>query len=173
MKQLGHYETLNKMPKVYTDCILYLCGVSYENLGLILRSADIFDITTIYYYGDAGINQKQLSKISRNSKLQIHFVDDLNVLEDLKKEGYDIVALEITDTSVPLRTVHFQNKICLVVGNERNGVPESILDISDYACHIEMIGGNISSLNVAIATSIAMYEMTRCCLENEDGITTD
>ena len=44
MRQLGHYETLDKMPKLSIDCVLYICDVSLENLGLILRSADIFGV---------------------------------------------------------------------------------------------------------------------------------
>jgi len=55
----------------------------------------------------------------------------------------------------------FQQKTCLIIGHEKNGIPEPLLDISDCICHIEMPGGNISSLNVSIAASIALYEITR------------
>jgi tRNA G18 (ribose-2'-O)-methylase SpoU len=49
MRQLGHYETLRRMPKATVDCVLYACGISCENLGLILRSADIFGVGAVYY----------------------------------------------------------------------------------------------------------------------------
>ena len=52
MKQLGHYDTLKKMPSINNVCILCVCGLTTENLGLILRSADIFGVSEVYYYGD-------------------------------------------------------------------------------------------------------------------------
>ena len=168
MRQLGHYETIEKMPQVSLDCVLYVCGISSENLGLILRSADVFGVSAIYYHGrqhDDTANSKQLSKLSRNSSVPVYFVDELEALIKLKNSGYEIVALEITDTSVPLRMFPLKQKTCLVVGNEKNGVPEDILDLADCACHIEMTGGHISSLNVSVATSIALYEITRKLFE--------
>jgi tRNA G18 (ribose-2'-O)-methylase SpoU len=162
MKQLDHYEALEKMPKLDIDCVLYICGISSENLGLILRSADIFGINAVYYrLGNNTINSKQLTKLSRNSNVPVCFEEEMESILKLKNNGYCIVALEITNTSIPLRAVNFTHKTCLVVGNEKNGISEDILDIVDISSHIEMIGGRISSLNVSVATSIALYEITQ------------
>jgi tRNA G18 (ribose-2'-O)-methylase SpoU len=161
MKQLGHHETLNKMPKIDMACILYIHNVSCENLGLIMRSADIFGVTSIYYHGDRNLNKRQLSKLSRNANIPLYFSDGIDSLVKLKESGYQIAALEVTDTSIPLRSGMFQQKICLVVGNEKEGIPENILNFADCSYHIEMTGGHISSLNVSIATSIALYEIAQ------------
>ena len=48
----------------------------------------------------------------------------------------------------------------MVVGAERYGISENILNILDDCYHIEMYGQN-SSMNVAQATSIALYELTK------------
>lgn len=161
-KQLGHYETLKKMPKLNIDCILYVFDVSYENLALILRSADVFGVKEVYYHQDNKIEiGSRFLKISRNSKIPILFSENASVLVDFKIDGYNIAALEITDTSVPLRMASFPKKVCLVIGNEQYGVPEEILRIVDNIFHIEMIGEHISSLNVSIATSIALYEISQ------------
>ena len=159
-KQLDHYETLNKMPKLDIDCVLCVCGVTSENLGLILRSADIFVVKMVYYYGNGVADVKSVLKISRNSGVLIEVVDNFDFLFSLKDSDYQIVSLEITNKSIPLRMSSFNTKICLVVGNERNGVPEDLLEASDISCHIDMFG-NISSLNVSIATSIALYEISQ------------
>ena len=162
MRQLDHYETLLKMPKLDIDCVLYICNVSVENLGLILRSADIFGVNAVYYrQNNQIVKNKQLLKLSRNSSIPIYFTGELSSLFNLKNSGYQIAALEITDTSIPLRLGSFSQKTCLVVGNEKNGIPREVLDIADYSYHIEMIGDRISSLNVSIATSIALYEITK------------
>ena len=163
MKQLDHYETLKKMPHLNMDCIIYACNISNENLGLILRSADIFGVHTIIYNNSQEIlNYKNIKKISRHSNTNIEIVNGIESIINLKKCGYEIVALEITDSSISIGSVEkFSNKICLIVGNERKGVPQELLDLVDYACHIEMIGDHISSLNVAVATSIALYEISQ------------
>ena len=157
MVQLGHVDTLARMQHIPTDLVLFLCGVSDENLGLIMRVADIFSVKAVYYYGQTtDVQDKKLQRISRGSQVPVHFTKTEEPLELLRQNGYSIVSLEITDNSIPLRTAYFPTKMCLVSGNERSGVPQSILDKSDYATHIEMIGGHISSLNVAISTSIAV-----------------
>ena len=85
---------------------------------------------------------------------------------NLKDSGYQIIALEITNTSTPLRHGSYMQKTCLIVGNEKKGIPEDILDVADSSYHIEMVGGHISSLNVSIATSIALYEISKYHLNN-------
>lgn len=156
MKQLNHYETIAKMKIQSTDLILCLCGISAENLGLIMRTADIFSVKEIYYLGSSELNYNKIKKNSRGSNVTITFLDGINKLfYDLKSQGYDIIALEITDSAIPLRTVKLKEKTCLVVGNEKTGVPQEILDMVDNACYIEMLGKNISSLNVSISTAIA------------------
>jgi tRNA G18 (ribose-2'-O)-methylase SpoU len=143
------------------DCILFVCGVSCGNLGLILRSADIFGVNAIYFQAKNSINEKQILKLSRNSKVPVIFVNGTGILHELKEQGYQIAALEITDVSIPLSHATFAKKICIVVGNEQNGVPDEILKCTDNAFHIEMIGKHISSLNVSVATSIALYGVTQ------------
>ena len=160
--QLGHYDTLDKMPDVKIDCVLLVCGISSENLGLIMRSADVFGANAIYYLGNA--DSKKLSKLSRNSHIPVHFVSDS---ASIKGQGYQMVALEITDNSIPLRSKAFQDKVCLVIGNEQKGIPDDMLNEVEDTCHIEMIGGRISSLNVSMATSIALYEISQFFLKNQ------
>jgi tRNA G18 (ribose-2'-O)-methylase SpoU len=133
MNQLGHYETLERMPALKSDCVLFACGISCENLGLILRSADIFGVNTVYYYkGASAVNDGQLARVSRNADVSVYVSAGLETLLGLRGCGYQLAALEITDTSIPLRFADFERKICLIVGNERGGVPEDILKFGNY-----------------------------------------
>ena len=82
---MGHYEALEVMPKLNIDCILYVYDITSENLGLILRSADVFNINAVYYHqGNNSYNIKKLIKLSRNSRFPIHFSDGIKTLIDLK-----------------------------------------------------------------------------------------
>lgn len=78
------------------------------------------------------------------------------------QKGYDLLALEITSDSSALDEFKFNEiqKIALVVGNEKTGIEEEVLNLCTKKLHIRMFGQN-SSMNVAQATGIALYEITK------------
>jgi tRNA G18 (ribose-2'-O)-methylase SpoU len=51
-----------------------------------------------------------------------------------------------------------KSRLCLVVGNEVDGIAESLQSLSDAAIEIEMDGIK-NSLNVAVAFGIAVYQL--------------
>ena len=156
VKQLNHYETMRIIRPCHSELVLCLCGVTCENFGLILRTADVFSVGRIIYLGREPENERKFQKISRGAAVQVEFTRDTGFIDALRGDGYKVYALEITDQSVPLRTFSFPAKTCLIVGNERHGVPEELLTLADGACYIEMYGANISSLNVSVSTAIAV-----------------
>jgi tRNA G18 (ribose-2'-O)-methylase SpoU len=86
----------------------------------------------------------------------------LEVIQQLKADGYTIVSLEITNTSIDLQKLKLQKDqhLCLILGSEDSGVSQALLDCSDFTVHIPMLGAN-SSMNVANACAIATYQITR------------
>ncbi len=76
---------------------------------------------------------------------------------------YVIIGLELTDHSVPLAAFDFRplrTGLVLVAGAERSGIQPAVLAVLDAAVHVPMYGRN-SSLNVATALAIGLYEVTR------------
>lgn len=134
------------------------------NIGSLFRICDAFGIEKLILCGDVSLGRK----ITKTSRATEKFVDyeilesALSVVENLKNEDYQIISLEITDTSKPIHTIKFSKEkpIVLVIGDENFGVKEAILKISDTIIHIDMFGQN-SSMNVVQATNIALYEMTK------------
>ena len=51
-----------------------------------------------------------------------------------------------------------KSPVCLVVGNEVDGIAEALQSLSDAAIEIEMDGIK-NSLNVAVAFGIAVYQL--------------
>jgi len=136
------------------------------NIGSFFRIADALGVGKIYLTGKsiAPPNNK-IKKTSRSTEKFVKFSyekDPFIVISMLKNEGYKIISLEITNTSVDLSTIKFSNtdKICLILGSESTGINQELLDISDISIHIPMLGMN-SSMNVANACSIATYEITK------------
>lgn len=82
------------------------------------------------------------------------------VLVGLKKEGYQLVALEQTNSSRNIHEFQFDRRTALVIGHERLGVDAKSLQLVDVALEIPVYGLPFS-YNVATATSMALYEYCR------------
>lgn len=82
--------------------------------------------------------------------------DPVPVVEDLKKQGYTIVALEKNGVSVDIGVAKITGPVALIVGNEVTGVGADLLALADVVAHIPMRGRK-ESLNVSVAAGIGMY----------------
>lgn len=136
------------------------------NVGSLFRIADAFALEAVYLSGKSPVppNDK-IRKISRATEKYVSFVyepEPLSIVKRLREAGYKIISLEITSSSIDIRnlTVMPGDKVCVVVGAENEGINQALLDASDCAVHIRMLGQN-SSMNVATAFAIAAYELTR------------
>jgi len=162
--QLDHYSS--KFVKKKFPIVLVADQVLRPtNVGSLLRLADAFGIEKLILGGPPIELNRKVWNTSRATEKVVAFeqtIDTLFELQKLRSEGYLLMGLEITSTSTPLTKIEFKKsqKIALVVGAERYGISENILNILDDCYHIEMYGQN-SSMNVAQATSIALYELTK------------
>lgn len=161
--QLTHKES---NPSQRSFPIVLVCdGVqSPANIGAIFRICDAFGISKIYFC-NAVINfySSRLQKTARNTQLYVPYSVKNNTaseLNKLKNDGYTIISLEITDSSTTIEKLPElkTEKLALVIGNEKQGISEEVLNISDLFTHIDMYGKN-SSMNVVQATSIALYAL--------------
>ena len=139
---------------------------SPANLGSIFRLADAFGITKIVQYRcDIDMNSSRFKRTARttNTTVPSERIDDISsYITSLKSDGYTTIALEITDSSKPIDAIPLssENKLILIIGSERKGVSEQLLKHCDFATHITMFGKN-SSMNVAQATGIALFQITK------------
>ncbi len=167
--QLTHYTSKFKP---HTFPVTLICdGINNApNIGSLFRTADAFGVEKLIFCGnDMEIGRKS-AKTSRATEKYVPFEinkDVLEVVSNLKSEGYKIIALEITETSKPINQIQFNTNqpIALVIGAENFGVSEAVLDIAEAIIHLNMYGQN-SSMNVVQATSICLYEITQQLIEN-------
>lgn len=132
------------------------------NLGTIIRSAVAFHIDTIIL----GTNCVDVynSKTIRASQGMIFHINlifkNLNeVIPKLKEEGYQIYGTKVTHGK-NLKEVEPNEKYAIIMGNEGSGVKPELLEQCDEYLYINM-SGQCESLNVAIATSIILYEFDK------------
>ena len=132
------------------------------NLGTIIRSAVAFNIDTII------VSEKcadiYSSKVIRASQGMIfHTNISIQNLEEfipkMKELGYKILGTKVT-LGNDLKTLEKMQKFAIIMGNEGNGVKKELLDMCDEYIYIKM-NESCESLNVAVATSIILYELDK------------
>lgn len=79
-------------------------------------------------------------------------------VQQLKKDGYEIVACEQTKDSVDYLNAKYKSKVAIIAGSESFGVSSDVLKLVDKVVEIPMFGVNIS-LNVLVATSVISFNV--------------
>lgn len=151
-------EYLNK-PK--TPLVLVLDNVTNSyNIGSFIRLADAFAIEKIIVCGELTISDKKLRKASRNEAKWVCIEYSNSITSSLQKlidNDYTVFGVELCHQSVDYKTISYPSPCALVLGNERKGVSEAALKLSQQQIHIPMFGmGN--SLNVSTAGAIVLAE---------------
>jgi len=160
-----HSHTTNTFSVKKFPIVVVCDGVqSPSNIGSLFRICDAFGVSEIIFC-NAIINFKspRLQKTARSTQKKVNYSESesiISTMENLKKNDFNIVALEITDTSIALKdfSLPIHQKIALVIGNEQQGLSKEVLQHTSLAIHIEMFGEN-SSMNVIQATAIALHSM--------------
>ncbi len=132
------------------------------NIGAIFRLADAVRAEkVIMYQCDFDRASKKFKRASRQTYRWVEYqrIDDIDVLKSMKK-AYDFIALDKTSHSIHYADLKIQRPIALVIGNEKQGISQPMLDLCEKAIHLPMLGFNIS-INVATATAVAVYEILR------------
>lgn len=128
-----------------------------RNLGALFRLADAARLQQIWALGETGLfDSKIIRRVARSTLAYVpHSTIDIGKAQALSQEQ-NMVALEITENSIPYTEYEPQGPCILVIGNEKDGVSEELLALCQTSIHIPMYGVN-TSMNVAMATAIAVY----------------
>ncbi|MBP3634945.1 MAG: RNA methyltransferase [Bacilli bacterium] len=132
------------------------------NLGTIIRSALAFNIDTIIL-SDNTVDLYN-SKVLRSSQGMNFHVNILrgNIKEyilKLKDDNFKIYTTDVNNGK-DIKSVTNTKKYAIIMGNEGRGVFKGISDLSDDKIYIKM-NRECESLNVAVATSIILYELNK------------
>lgn len=133
------------------------------NLGTIIRSCDAFKLDGIIL-GENCVDSYN-PKVVRATmgsifRVPIYYIkNNTHCLMKLKDSNFKLYATSL-DGSVPNYDIDYRDKYVIVIGNESQGVDDSILAIADGLIKIPM-PGDAESLNAGVAASIIMYEAMR------------
>ncbi|MCO1334366.1 hypothetical protein MO867_08435 [Microbulbifer sp. OS29] len=133
-----------------------------SNVGGLFRIADALGVEKIYLTGESLVPpNSKIRKISRSTEKYVPYEyrqSALDTAQMLRDRGYRLICLEIASNSIELRQLPIlhNEKVCLILGSEKDGVGTALLKMVDTIVHIPMLGVN-SSMNVASACAIATY----------------
>lgn len=169
-------EELAKLPRTPITVIADNIR-SLDNVGLLFRLCELTRVEKLYLTGYTGYPKREEETRSKDiaerhqrriEKTAVYalphqpweYVEDpIPLVQKLKDNGSQIIALEQTDKSIPYhRITNYSLPIALLLGHEREGIRQELLSLADTVIEIPILGlGN--SHNVATACGIVLYKI--------------
>ncbi len=137
---------------------------SLENIGSIFRTADALGVDKIFLCGISGKPpHHKISKTALGAEKTISFEhcrQTWRLIEKLKKDKIQIVALEQARHAVLYTKFKPGFPLALIIGNEVKGISKKILKKADKIIYLPMRGKK-ESLNVSVAFGVAGYQINK------------
>ena len=155
-------EEFKSEPKI--PLIIVLDNVrSLNNIGSVFRTSDAFLVEAVYLCGitatppNVEIHKTALG--AENSVAWAYYSDTDQAVEELKKNGYTLCAVEQAQNSIMLDELQLDSKkkYAVVLGNEVKGVQQDVVSRCDCCVEIPQYGTK-HSLNVSVAAGMVIWE---------------
>jgi len=154
----------NDAPPSSSDEILVLDGLTDpHNFGALLRTAEAVGIRRVIIPQDRSVDVTPT--VAKASAGAVHYLQICRIanlrraMTALKEKGYWLVGLD-DQASEQIYDRVYPEKLGIVLGSEGRGIRPLIWRECDYRVSIPMLG-KISSLNVAVAGAVFLYEILR------------
>jgi 23S rRNA (guanosine2251-2'-O)-methyltransferase len=150
-------------PSRPTELVIVCQSVAYPvNVGSVFRIADALGAAQVVLTGISPTPpHPTISKVGRDKDRRVPWLYEeqpLTALQGLKEQGFSLVALEVTEQSVPHYQADYSDRVALVLGNEDHGVTRACLAVCDTAVFIPMYGKG-KSLNVHVSVAVVGYHI--------------
>jgi tRNA G18 (ribose-2'-O)-methylase SpoU len=156
---MAAYEGLQLPAAVLLDNVR-----SMYNVGAFFRAADGVGLEKLWLSGiTAHPPKKAISKTALGAEETVaweHGWDAVRIAEGLRREGFEIAAIETSVDAVDLFEWQPRFPVCVGFGHEVEGLSPELLAMADSHVRIPMLGQK-KSLNVATAGGIVLYELLR------------
>ena len=127
------------------------------NLGTILRTAVACGFNDVYCYSCVDLYNPKVVRSSMSAILKLNVIEsNEEVLSRLNEYGYEILCADMNGENI-FDCSFLDKKVCLIIGNEANGVSDTVLSKSTKTISLPM--QNIESLNAGVCASVMMYQI--------------
>jgi len=152
----------NKEYKQVRSMVIVTENISYaRNVASLFRIADALHAKKLMLTGESHHPPfgKDLAKVSRSKEKSVlweYSKDTESSIASLKKEGYQIVAIEQCEESVLYTELSYNEKVVFLIGSEMFGLAKKSAALADTAVVIPMYGKG-GSINVHVALAIVAF----------------
>ena len=136
---------------------------SMHNVGSIFRTCDGFAVEQICLCGITGQPpHREIEKTALGATQSInwtYYAEPLHAVEQLRKDGYKVIAVEQAEKSIMLNQFETieGDKYALVFGNEVNGVSDEVMQVIDACIEIPQFGTK-HSFNIVVSAGIVLWD---------------
>ena len=159
VEEIGVCKMLDK-PNILSNKLLILDAIQDPgNLGSLMRSAKAFGFDTIILGdGSCDIYNDKVIRSSQGAIFKLSFINAklTEFIPSLK--DYYVYGTNVRN-GISVDECIKNEKIALVLGNEGNGISKEVNDVIEKNIYIPL--ENTESLNVCVAGSILMYELSK------------
>jgi len=144
--------------------------INPENIGNMVRLADNVGTEDVFILGtDFQLRMSSIRKTAGLSfnNVRLTFISPEDFFDQLSPD-VQLVAIETSEDSTNIFSTNLPERIIFLLGNERNGLPEEILQKCPLKVHIPMTG-KCKSMNVSHALSVALFEWQRQMLSQRSS----
>lgn len=157
------YTPLDKVLKRGDDKVLILDHIlDPHNFGAIIRTAVAAEFNAIIVPNDRQVLVNSTvvkTSVGAVFDIDIVLVTNLNnTIKILKDNGFWIYGTVMNGEDY--RNVDYDEKTCLIIGNEEKGISKLVKDSCDFLVTIP-ISSKIDSLNASVAAGILICEVVR------------
>lgn len=136
---------------------------SMHNIGSIFRTADGFALEQVVLCGiTAQPPHREIEKTALGATQSVdwvHYQETTIAVDELRAQGYEIVAIEQAENSTMLNTFtpDSTKKYALIFGNEVDGVSDEVMAKIDECIEIPQFGTK-HSFNITISAGIVFWD---------------
>lgn len=136
---------------------------SMHNVGSIFRTCDGFAVEQVCLCGiTSQPPHREIEKTALGATQSINWVyyaDPVRAVEQLRNDGYTIIAIEQAENSIMLNDFEADKgkKYALIFGNEVNGVSEEVMQKIDACIEIPQFGTK-HSFNIVVSAGIVLWD---------------
>lgn len=144
------------------------------NISAVMRTAEGLGFANIKII-ETQEKFKEANRVTQGADKWVEvekFKSTSEAIKKIKADGYQLVVTALTDKAIPISQVDFSKPTALVLGNEKSGASEDIIQAADH-CVIIPMPGFVQSFNISVAGALSLYHIYQDRVLRRGGICHD
>lgn len=130
------------------------------NMSAVIRSCEALGFALVHHI-ELGEKFKESQRTTAGSDKWIEmkkWKSSQDCIQELRKQGKKIIVTHLAEDSIPISNVDFSIPSALVLGNEKEGVSQAMIEAADHRVILPMTGF-VQSYNISVAGALSLYQM--------------